>query len=240
MKDTPSRVIGFACVLLGVWILTYWLYQPARAITTDQRVPDPLPAPVPVPHPVEPNPAPKPTPKLDPLPNPDPAPPAQPTPPRTRRVQKLVAPEFREYVVQKGDTTFERIAARKDVLSDSRLGSLIARANPMADPTKLKPGVTVLHIPVDPENITGKLVWVDEPIPDSVPEATPTPTPTPSKPAQAGKSYTIQKDDTLWKIAEDFYGKGALWRTIAEANKDVIPNPDRPKPGTVIRIPPAP
>ena len=95
----------------------------------------------------------------------------------------------------------------------------------------------MLHIPIDPENITGKLVWVDEPIPEGAidPVANPMPTPTPE-----GKSYTIQKDDTLWKVAEQFYGKGHMWRLIADANKDVIPNPDRPRPGTVVRIPPAP
>ena len=234
MKDTPSRVIAIACVLLGVWIITYWLYQPARAITRDERPTEPATIPVPVPRPAEP----VAVPKADPPPMVDPVrTPPQPAPARNRRVQKLIAPEFRDYMVQKGDTTFERIASHKGVFGDGRLGSVIARANPMADPTKLKPGVTVLHIPIDPENITGKLVWVDEPIPDGAIDPVPNPTPTP---APEGKSYTIQKDDTLWKVAEQFYGKGHMWRLIADANKDVIPNPDRPKPGTVVRIPPAP
>lgn len=35
-------------------------------------------------------------------------------------------------------------------------------------------------------------------------------------------SYTIKKGDTLWKISRKFYGKGSKWRTIYNANKDII------------------
>ena len=91
---------------------------------------------------------------------------------------------------------------------------------------------------MDPDNIQGKLVWVDEPIPDeTVVVAPPPPKPAPQP---EGKTYTIQSGDTLWSIAEKFYGKGVLWRTIADANKDTLPDPDRPKLGAVLRIPPAP
>lgn len=51
------------------------------------------------------------------------------------------------------------------------------------------------------------------------------------------KEYEIQKGDTLWGIAEREYGNGRQWKRIYDFNKDVIANPDRPKRGTVIRIP---
>ena len=51
------------------------------------------------------------------------------------------------------------------------------------------------------------------------------------------KDYTIQGGDTLWKIAEREYGNGRQWKRIWEFNKDVIPNPDRPRKGTKIKIP---
>lgn len=51
------------------------------------------------------------------------------------------------------------------------------------------------------------------------------------------KSYTVQKGDTLWKIAKQFYGKGSAWPRIHEANKDVIKNPDVIQPGWTLRIP---
>jgi nucleoid-associated protein YgaU len=155
-------------------------------------------------------------------------------------VQKLIEPQCREYTVQKGDTSFERVAARKEVYGDERRSDAVARANPWADPTKLKPGITVLRIPVDPTNIQGKLVWVEEPIAEEAPSP-PVPTPAPEPPPQPpAKTYTTQRNDTLSDISKKFYGRAGLWKLIADANKDVISNPDRLPNGVVIKIPPAP
>lgn len=49
--------------------------------------------------------------------------------------------------------------------------------------------------------------------------------------------YTVEKDDTLQKISQKFYNSYSKWTRIYEANKSVIPNPDRIKPGTVLQIP---
>ncbi|HBO97163.1 MAG TPA: hypothetical protein DE315_06255 [Candidatus Omnitrophica bacterium] len=49
--------------------------------------------------------------------------------------------------------------------------------------------------------------------------------------------YTVEKDDTLQKIAKKFYDSYSKWTRIYEANKSVIPDPDRIKPGTVLQIP---
>ncbi|MBI5023504.1 MAG: LysM peptidoglycan-binding domain-containing protein [Candidatus Omnitrophica bacterium] len=49
--------------------------------------------------------------------------------------------------------------------------------------------------------------------------------------------YTAEKDDTLQKISKKFYDSYSKWTRIYEANKSVIPNPDRIKPGTVLQIP---
>lgn len=51
--------------------------------------------------------------------------------------------------------------------------------------------------------------------------------------------YTVQKGDTLWKIAETHYGKGqgAKYTVIFEANKPMLSHPDRIYPGQVLRIP---
>lgn len=54
---------------------------------------------------------------------------------------------------------------------------------------------------------------------------------------KGGQEYTIEKDDTLQKISQKFYGTTKHWMKIYEANKDVIENPDRVKPGMVISIP---
>ncbi len=52
-------------------------------------------------------------------------------------------------------------------------------------------------------------------------------------------TYTVQKDDTLQKIAKKYYGSYGQWIKIYEANKDKIKNPDLLRSGTVITIPAA-
>ncbi len=49
--------------------------------------------------------------------------------------------------------------------------------------------------------------------------------------------YKIEKDDTLQKISQKFYGTVKRWNEIYQANKDVIKDPNRIKPGKTIRIP---
>ena len=54
------------------------------------------------------------------------------------------------------------------------------------------------------------------------------------------ESYTIEKGDTLSKIAKTHYGNANAWKQIFEANRDVLDDPDRIFPGQVIKLPPKP
>lgn len=36
------------------------------------------------------------------------------------------------------------------------------------------------------------------------------------------KTYTVKSGDTLWGIAQKFYGAGSKWKTIYNANKEII------------------
>ncbi|MBP3983953.1 LysM peptidoglycan-binding domain-containing protein [Pseudoxanthomonas helianthi] len=54
------------------------------------------------------------------------------------------------------------------------------------------------------------------------------------------QTYTIQKGDTLSKIAKDHYGKASAWHQIFDANRDTIEDPDRIFPGQVIKLPSLP
>ncbi|KAF1724240.1 LysM peptidoglycan-binding domain-containing protein [Pseudoxanthomonas japonensis] len=54
------------------------------------------------------------------------------------------------------------------------------------------------------------------------------------------QSYTIEKGDTLSKIAKTHYGSANAWKQIFEANRDTIDDPDRIFPGQVIKLPPKP
>lgn len=52
------------------------------------------------------------------------------------------------------------------------------------------------------------------------------------------KTYTVVKGDCLWNIAKKYYGSGALYTKIYEANKSVIgSNPNLIYPGQVLTIP---
>ncbi len=53
-------------------------------------------------------------------------------------------------------------------------------------------------------------------------------------------TYTVQPGDTLSSIARQVYGKAGLWRVIFDANRDILDDPGRIKPGQVLRIPPQP
>lgn len=52
------------------------------------------------------------------------------------------------------------------------------------------------------------------------------------------KTYTVKRGDCLWNIAKKFYGSGAKYTKIYNANKSVIgSNPNKIKQGQVLTIP---
>jgi nucleoid-associated protein YgaU len=64
-------------------------------------------------------------------------------------------------------------------------------------------------------------------------------------PAQAGASasgqpertYTVKSGDTLSKIAKEMLGDANAYTDIFNANKDQLTDPDKIKPGQVLKIP---
>jgi nucleoid-associated protein YgaU len=227
MTDTPRRVFGVLCVMVAIWIATYWLYEPAAwepKVTFGETpaelvIPEtPLPPADPLPPPI----------RLTPPPpaQPETSPPSQPTTVTRRRVEP---PAFREYTVQRGDTSLESIAQKE--MGDRRLWRAIAEANPFVTPDKLRPGRTVLKIPLDPGNIQGRVV--EEEVPGA--EA-----PAPARPPEPAVEYTISSGDTLSEIAKQFYGDPNLWRLIYDANRGVLKDPDHLPRNAKIQIPPRP
>ena len=53
----------------------------------------------------------------------------------------------------------------------------------------------------------------------------------------AGKSYTVKAGDTLSKIAKENLGEAGAYMKIFELNKDQLSDPDKIRPGQVIRLP---
>lgn len=74
-----------------------------------------------------------------------------------------------------------------------------------------------------------------EPEPEPQPAAT---TDTGGGETSSAKTYTVKKGDCLWTIAKKFYGSGADYKKIYEANKDTIgKNPNLIYPGQTFTIP---
>ena len=70
------------------------------------------------------------------------------------------------------------------------------------------------------------------------PQADAVPQPAPVAPAKP--SYTMHKivwGDTLWGLARKYYGNGALYNKIFEANRDTVKNPNLIYAGNWLKIP---
>ena len=117
-----------------------------------------------------------------------------------------------DYVVVSGDT-LSGIASRVGLSWQELYANNAGVIG--ADPGKIYPG-QVLHVP-----------GVGE---------VPAPAPEPSAPA-GGQTYTVVSGDTLWGISEKYYGNGAEYTRIFEANRDQITDPGLIYPGQTFVIP---
>lgn len=213
MREEGQRYVGAFMLLVLVWVGVFWWWEPTRddAVTFQPPITDGAPpvaaaADTPPPEPLRVAPA---------LPAPTVVPEAPSPAPQAAGV---LAPEFRETTVRAGDT-FATIAQRE--LGSRSLAPLIARANPLKDPRRLRIG-EVLRVPVDPANIQGLTA-------DRRGEP---------REAPATIEYTVQRGDTLGTIARRFYGSSRFTQALFEANRDRLRSPDEVRLGQVIRIPP--
>lgn len=55
--------------------------------------------------------------------------------------------------------------------------------------------------------------------------------------ATAGKTYTVKAGDTLSEIAREHLGSANAYMKIFELNKDQLTDPDKIRPGQVLRLP---
>jgi nucleoid-associated protein YgaU len=63
------------------------------------------------------------------------------------------------------------------------------------------------------------------------------PAPAPAAVGTSGKTYTVKSGDTLSKIAREHLGDGNAYMKIFNANKDQLTDPDKIKPGQVLKLP---
>jgi nucleoid-associated protein YgaU len=67
--------------------------------------------------------------------------------------------------------------------------------------------------------------------PATAPAAAPPPAPTPAR------TYTVKAGDTLSAIAKEHLGSAGAYMKIFDLNKDQLSDPDKIKPGQVLRLP---
>ena len=60
---------------------------------------------------------------------------------------------------------------------------------------------------------------------------------TDKKPGTTPRSYVVREGDTLASISRKFYKSSGRWKKIRDANKNVIDNPAKLKPGMTLTIP---
>ena len=79
--------------------------------------------------------------------------------------------------------------------------------------------------------------WSKEVVAD-IKAASPTPAVgTPGQSGAAESTYTVKSGDTLSKIAKEKLGDGNAYMEIFNANRDQLSDPDKIKPGQVLKIP---
>ncbi len=53
----------------------------------------------------------------------------------------------------------------------------------------------------------------------------------------AGRTHVVAQGETLYKIAQRYYGSGGRWPEILQANRDQLKNENSVRPGMTLRIP---
>ena len=127
----------------------------------------------------------------------------------------------------------DAVVEGKNVTLTGEAATLEAKGKAMAEFNKL----------VETENTFNKIVVAAAPAaaPAPVPAAAAVGTdgapPPPVAAAAAERIHVVEKGDTLGAIAKKYYGKAGAYMKIFEANKDILTDPDKIKPGQRLRIP---
>ena len=58
--------------------------------------------------------------------------------------------------------------------------------------------------------------------------------------AETYETYEVKSGDSLSKIAKHYYGSGNAWKTIFDANTDILKDPNKIFPGQKLKIPKKP
>ncbi len=156
---------------------------------------------------------------------------------RTLPGQPLESQTERFELMEKIDQLQQENQQLKDELVTLRQGggaALPSRAPVSAVPAGAASAPVTLRIapfnpsPAGPAGVTVR------PVPPARQPAAP---PAAAPPPGIGRKHVVAQGDTLYKIAQRYYGNGAKWPEILEANRDQLKNENAVRPGMELRIP---
>ncbi len=205
MDERASRVFVGLSVLVLLWIAVYWLWVPNSPRVSYGGDAPPVRTTYPESAPVQQETVPA---AGDPVwmgEQPEPA--------------TVIPPGFRRYTIRANDT-FESIA--REQWGDASLWTVVARANPLKDPGRLKAG-QVIRLPNEIGNIQG-VAHAPQGDPD---------------PANSERTYVVRSGDTLSSIAQIHLGSSADAARVYELNRDRLTDIHSLRVGQELRLPPA-
>lgn len=132
------------------------------------------------------------------------------------------------------------VVAPKPIIEDLTIPAIKPEA-PIIPPSAVIPEPPAEEpLPFAPEPELGDAAGTTIELPTSAPEPDLpfAPEPMPTATATQERVHVVQKGDSLYSLAQRYYGNGKYWRVILEANGDVIEDPDALKLGWELTIPP--
>jgi LysM repeat protein len=130
-----------------------------------------------------------------------------------------------------GLKSLDAVVDGKTVTLTGEAADLVAKGKAMAEFNKM----------VETENTINKIKVAAAPAPAPAAGGVATgggPAPAPAVATKtAERIHVVEKGDTLGAIAKKYYGKAGAYMKIFEANKDILTDPDKIKPGQKLRIP---
>jgi len=150
--------------------------------------------------------------------------------------QELTQGQNKGYLKGSGPSTGSGRTTREMLETNVELPTW-AEMNPWRKekPEAAAPEATATPAPMPSYEPPSSSGWQQEQEEYNIPPISETPSSV-SAPA-GGTEYTVQKGDTLQKIAKKFYGSSKNWYRIYKANKGVLKSPDKIRPGQKITIP---
>ena len=113
--------------------------------------------------------------------------------------------------------------------AEERDGKLHFKGTVATEADKNEIWTAIKTIPTWQKDVVADIQVTGAPAASSAPKSAPAPAP--------AKTYTVKAGDTLSQIAKEHLGSAGSYMKIFDMNKDQLTDPDKIKPGQVLRLP---